>query len=44
MNVHLQLNPPTTATGQPITIHVSLTTGMCRSTGPADRRTRHRLS
>ena len=27
VNVHLQLDPPATATGQPVTIHVSLTTG-----------------
>lgn len=27
MNVHLQLNPPTTASGPPITIHVKLTNG-----------------
>jgi len=27
VNVHLQLNPPATATGQPVTIHVSLSTG-----------------
>lgn len=27
VNVHLQLNPPATATGQPITIHVRLSTG-----------------
>ncbi|HEX2902164.1 MAG TPA: PspC domain-containing protein [Jatrophihabitans sp.] len=27
MNVHLQLDPPATATGQPITIHVKLTDG-----------------
>lgn len=27
LNVHLQLNPPATATGQPLTVHVSLSTG-----------------
>jgi hypothetical protein len=27
LNVHLQLNPPATATGQPLTVHVSLTAG-----------------
>jgi phage shock protein PspC (stress-responsive transcriptional regulator) len=27
VNAHLQLNPPATATGQPLTIHVSLSTG-----------------
>jgi phage shock protein PspC (stress-responsive transcriptional regulator) len=27
LNVHLQLDPPATATGQPLTVHVSLTTG-----------------
>jgi hypothetical protein len=27
VNAHLRLSPPATATGQPLTIHVSLTTG-----------------